>query len=111
MSGLPSSFERRDTDEATAAQILGEFGYKFALQPPDSPLAVCGQPPPGPNHKEIAEMAGMDVNTAKGGMCMAGESQLVYFEGKSTTLPSGGASEDEFRAAAERGVTLFLRQF
>lgn len=114
MTGLSSSFERRDTDEATAAQILapnGAVGYKFALSPPgQSSLAVCGQPPPGPSHEEIAMMASMDVNTAKGGMCMVGKSRLVWIEGRSTTLLSGGASEDEFRAAAERGVILFLRR-
>lgn len=101
-----------------ARTALGDmpFGYKFVVgerEEGNLELALYRKPPPGPNHKDIAEAARFLIESAKGGMLMISldNDGLKYVEGGySTTLPSGGASEEDFKAALASGMLWLVEE-
>ncbi len=90
------------------------FGHKFVVGKREEghlELAVHSKPPPGPSHKEIAEKVEFEVLKAQGGSLMVSleGDELRYVEGYSTTLPSGGASEEDFKIALASGMLWLVK--
>lgn len=101
---------RKAIEEIKAMDEGISFGHKFVVgkrtEGGDLELSVYKKSPPSPSHKDIAEKMGFQVSKARGGTLMVsleGE-ELKYVEGYSTTLPSGGASEEDFNAALASGM-------